>query len=116
MDFSYFGPFKVLGRYDKCFELQLDRKIDTVSLDRLKSVCIPTNFQRVKETFIDFNQTIENNPHKNYEDNDNAIPENQQQIQGTTETEEKTDICMQLVLHKKQFFSNTVFFLNTVLK
>ena len=74
------GPFKVLERYDKCFKLQLYRKIDIVSIDRLKSAFIPTNNQSDKETLIDFDHNIENNRQRNNEENDNAVPKNQQQI------------------------------------
>ena len=74
------GPFKVLERYGKCFKLQLYRKIYIVSIDRLKSAFIPTNNQSDKETLIDFDHNIENNRQRNNEENDNAVPKNQQQI------------------------------------
>ena len=58
-------------------------------MDKLKSAFIPTSNQRNNETLIDFKQNIENNPHRNYEENDNAVPENQQKIQDNTATEKK---------------------------
>ena len=97
MDFHYIGPFKVLERYEKCFKLQLDRKIDTVGIDRLKSAYVPTRNQWHTEQFIDYNENIEKELPKNNENNDNAAPENQQ-IQGATGTEKKKktngEICL----------------------
>ena len=57
-------------------------KIDTVAIDRLKSAYIPMKNHWPTEPFIDYNETIEKEPPRNNEDNDNAAPENQQQIQG----------------------------------
>jgi len=82
LNFHYIDRFKVLERYDKCFKLQLDRKID-----RSKSAYIPTNNQRKNETLIDFNQNNENNPHGNNEENYNDVSENQDNIQSNNVTE-----------------------------
>ena len=38
---NYKGPFKVLERGNKFFKIQTDRKIDTVSVDRLKHARLP---------------------------------------------------------------------------
>ena len=41
---NYKGPFKVLERGDKFFTIQTDRKIDTVSIDRLKCAKLPLDY------------------------------------------------------------------------
>ena len=90
----------------KVLELQLDRKIDTASLDRLKSF-ITMNNHRHKETFIDFNQNIENNPQWNNEKNDNAVPENKQKIQDNimTEEEKKQKLTVKFESNQIEVFS-----------
>ena len=53
------GPFKVLERYEKCFKLQLDKRIDTVAIDRLKSAFIPTANKEHFEISMDFNEAVQ---------------------------------------------------------
>ena len=72
LDSQYLGPFKVLERYEKCFKLQLDKRIDTVSIDRLKSAFKPTANVEQFELSIDFNEVVETDTPKN---NDNIVIE-----------------------------------------
>ena len=80
----------VLEKYDKCFKLQLDIKIDTVSIDRLKSAYIPTNNHSKNETFIDLNQSTKNNPQGNKKENENAVCKDQNNIQNNNVAHDKT--------------------------
>ena len=46
LDMPYKGPYRVIRRADKYFELDLDGRHDTVSLDRLKPALIHRQFIR----------------------------------------------------------------------
>ena len=50
LDMPYKGPYNVLTRADKYFELDLDGRRDTVSLDRLKPAFIDTAYDNEEGT------------------------------------------------------------------
>ena len=50
LDMPYKGPYRVLTRADKYFELDLDGRRDTVSLDRLKPAFIDTAYDNEEGT------------------------------------------------------------------
>ena len=108
LDSQYLGPFKVLERHEKCFKLQLDKRIDTVAIDRLKSAFIPTANKEHFEISLDFNEAAKTST-TNYNNNvpvETAHNGNQLEHTETGHKRKHSDEPLENILRKPQNISN----------
>ena len=102
------GPFKVLERYEKCFKLQLDKRIDTVAIDRLKSAFIPTANKEHFEISLDVNEAVKTStPNYNKDISvESTNNENQLECPEMGHKRKHSDESLENILRKPQKSSN----------